>query len=327
MAKRVVFIKKLVIRVLTARSAVTGLLLGFMLSYLSWGNLLLLMAGDVERNPGPGPGDNDGPSANLRQTTLRLGASRDRNTAAGVIANHPVYPELTLADLMGKLSNMEYTVNEKLDGVRTDVNLKLDSIKEDVNKIRHQVGGLQRDMNSLSDHVGSLQKENEILRKENDKLSERLTRVERKADDLEGGARRNNLLFYGLDREDNETANDCEERLRELCTDQLELAEDIEFDRVHRVGTKQNAPIIARCTHYKDKIKILRAKQKLKGTPVFIDEDFSERVRGVRKKLRKIRGELSKSGKRVTVVYDYLMVDGKKCVLDADGESVLVEGQ
>lgn len=285
---------------------------------------LLLLCGDVESNPGPGQGhDQKDPKGNpnaakgqVRQTRLSTSAT-----------NHPACPEPTLSDLMGKLTNMEYVVNEKLDGVRADVNLKLDNIKEDINMIRHQVGGLQRDMDSLNEHVGSLQKENESLKRSNEELLERLARVERKADDLEGRSRRNNLLFYGLDREENETDISCEERLRELLTDQLELAEDIEFDRVHRVGPKQNAPIIARCTHYKHKVKILRARQKLKGTRIFINEDFSERVRGVRKALRKCMGDLNKSGKKVNLVYDHLFVDGRKYVLDADGESLVAEGQ
>ena len=100
------------------------------------------------------------------------------------------------------------------------------------------------------------------LRRENGALWNKVGCLEKKADDLEGRSKRNNLLFYGIDREEDETTESCEDRLRDIFTDKLELSGDIEFDRVHRISPKPNSPLIARCMFYKDKVKILKAEGK-----------------------------------------------------------------
>ena len=153
-----------------------------------------------------------------------------------------------------------------------------------------------------------------------------MSRIENKSGDLESRSRRNNLLFYGMERGQGETNKDCEERLRDLITDQMELANDVEFDRVHRVGSKPDSPIIAKCTFYKDKVAILKAKKKLKGSNIFVGEDFSQGVREVRRKLSTFKKNLKGQDKHVSIVYDHLVVDGKSFFLSEDGKC-LVEGR
>ena len=48
---------------------------------------------------------------------------------------------------------------------------------------------------------------------------------------------------------------------------------------------KPNSPVVARCSFYKHKEKIMKERSKLKGSSIFIAEDFSQRVRGIRKAL------------------------------------------
>ena len=60
---------------------------------------------------------------------------------------------------------------------------------------------------------------------------------------------------------------------------------DVKFDRVHRINSKPNSPIIARCCFYQDKLSILKAKTRLKGSSIFVDEDFSQTVGEIRRKL------------------------------------------
>ena len=152
------------------------------------------------------------------------------------------------------------------------------SLNANLDDVKGTTIELQTEVEVLKAQVGELQNENKSLK-------ERMSRIENKSDDLESRSRRNNLLFYGMERGQGETNKDCEERLRDLVTDQMELANDVEFDRVHRVGSKPDSPIIARCTFYKDKVAILKAKKKLKGSNIFVGEDFSQGMREVRRKL------------------------------------------
>jgi predicted nuclease with TOPRIM domain len=174
----------------------------------------------------------------------------------------------------------------------------------------------------LRKEVEELRQENQVLKDHKDALWCKVDGLERKTDDLECRSKRNNLIFYGLDKRNDETPASCEDRLNELCTDKLGLPDTVPFDRVHRLGDKADAPLIARCTNFKDKVQILKARGKLKGSNVFIGEDFSERVRAIRKKLTVIMREKKGEGKQVSMVYDHLIIDGKKFFLNDDGVSV-----
>ena len=101
-------------------------------------------------------------------------------------------------------------------------------------------------------------------------------------------------------------------------TDELELSEAIQFDRVHRLNAKPYPPIVARCTFYKDKEKIMKEKWKLKGSSVFIGDDFSAKVREVKRKLLPHSRAAKDQKKRATMVFDHLLIKGRKFVLDSE---------
>ena len=78
----------------------------------------------------------------------------------------------------------------------------------------------------------------------------RVDDLERMTDDLGGRSNRNNLIFYVLPRKENETGMECEAMLTDLITDRLELPLNIQFDLAHRLSTKPNSPVIARCVFF-----------------------------------------------------------------------------
>jgi DNA repair exonuclease SbcCD ATPase subunit len=316
MAKRARLAKDMRCPVLRVRTRMQGVMVGLVLVVFLTGDLLL-RAGNIETNPGPDSKD----IGRTVQTRLTAAGGRsgsgDRRNSANAAGSEP-----TLNDVMSKLIAMDASMN----AMNSTMNTKLDQVRDDVQEIRSEFSHLQQEVQTWKEKVESLEKENENLRESNQVLLDRVSRVEKHADDLEGRSRRSNVLFYGLDRLENETQEELEGSVRDLITDQLELAENIEFDRVHRVSGKRNAPVIAKCTFYKDKVKLMKAKQKLKGTDIFIGEDFSRGVRECRKKLAKFSKEMKDNGQSVKMVFDHLVVDGKKFFLSEDGESV-VEGR
>ena len=66
--------------------------------------------------------------------------------------------------------------------------------------------------------------------------------------------------------------------------------------------------------------KITKERSKLKGSSIFIAEDLSQRVRGIRKALTPYLKTARNQGKRATMVYDHLLIEGKKFVLDKNKE-------
>lgn len=287
------------VRTLHLRSRVAGAVVGLLLAQIFFCNLLQ-QCGDVELNPGP-------PKMDPRQTRLssksgEMGVGRRESVEKGASA------EPSLTDIMSKLVDMDSSIDRKLDGLRDEFNNTCSMVKAEMQELREEINDLKT--------------ENNDLKRENKDLRSHLHDVDLKLDDLECRSRRNNLLLYGMHKTENETGEELEARVQEVFIDKLEFAENVALDRIHRVNDKPNSPIIMRCVLYKEKVSILKAKSKLQGSSYFVGEDFSIRVRTVRKALAPHLKEAKAAGKLATMIYDYLLIDGKKFILDADGSSI-----
>lgn len=287
-----------------------GVMAGLLLTVIFFSNLLM-QCGDVEPNPGP-------PKC-TRQTSLttvsggrKLSVDKDASGQTGrgrSVSDAGTEP--TMSDLMAKMNAMN-----------GDFNNKLDELRGDMKDIKDSFTCLKEEVKELKSEVSSLKQSNDELSDANKKLNERLDQLELKADDLEGRSKRNNVIVHGLPRHDHETNEDCEKLLRDTLTSKMGLSKDLQFDRVHRINGKTTSPVIARCTLYKEKVQILKAKRRLQGTTVFIGEDYSQRVRNLRKLLSPHLKAAREQGKRATMIYDHLLVDGKKFVLNEAGTGI-----
>eukprot|EP00745_Piridium_sociabile_P035534 TRINITY_DN6216_c0_g1_i1.p1 TRINITY_DN6216_c0_g1~~TRINITY_DN6216_c0_g1_i1.p1 ORF type:complete len:347 (-),score=49.22 TRINITY_DN6216_c0_g1_i1:468-1508(-) len=324
MLKRAVFKAAMRASILTLRTRVDGVTVGLLLSFLCYGNLLH-RCGDVEKNPGPGPKEGV-----LRQTRLSSTGGTTRSTdKTGSSPGNSSDP--TLKDVMEMLGNMNCkfvdmnsefaTMNTKFESM----NNKFDQMSDDVKDVKEMFATLQGEIRNLKDEISELKCENESLKGENNKLNAKLEYVDKKVDDLEGRSKRNNIIIHGMPRIGNETWQDCEDSVREMITDKLEFSDNVEFDRVHRLSSNPNSPIVARCTFFKDKDRILRAKQKLKGSQIFVGEDFSFRVREMRRKLVPHLKAARNQNKKASMVYDHLVIEGKKYGLGSDENLVEIK--
>eukprot|EP00745_Piridium_sociabile_P003051 TRINITY_DN11851_c0_g1_i1.p1 TRINITY_DN11851_c0_g1~~TRINITY_DN11851_c0_g1_i1.p1 ORF type:complete len:329 (+),score=56.83 TRINITY_DN11851_c0_g1_i1:188-1174(+) len=291
-------------RPLQIKTRAGGVIIGCLLTLLFWGGFLL-QCGDIEQNPGP--------PKSLRQSSLisasrRVSVERGRSNSTSTLSTASATEEPTLVDVVSMLQAL---------------NNKFDEMKGDMKDIRDCHSALQAEVLSLKEEVGDLRLENQHLRSNSESMLKRMQDLEKKTDDLEGRSKRNNVIFHGLHRSDKETHEECAGIVNDLIVDKLELARDIQFDRVHRLNSKPDSPVIARCTFFKDKELILKAKRKLKGSRIFIGEDFSRRVRDIRKKLNPFLKKARSESKRATMIFDHLLIDGMKYGLD-DEENLRV---
>ena len=117
--------------------------------------------------------------------------------------------------------------------------------------------------------------------------------VEKKLTNLEDRSRKNNLQIDGVAEENGETWDDCERKVKEIIIDKLELENDIITERAHRAkkskyGKKdQPRTIVCKLLSYKDKVKVLQNCKKLKGSHIYINEDFCQATLQYRKELWK----------------------------------------
>eukprot|EP00745_Piridium_sociabile_P010281 TRINITY_DN17167_c0_g1_i2.p1 TRINITY_DN17167_c0_g1~~TRINITY_DN17167_c0_g1_i2.p1 ORF type:complete len:326 (-),score=71.93 TRINITY_DN17167_c0_g1_i2:584-1561(-) len=295
MTKRARFKLAMRVRVLKVRTRLTGVMVGLILTVFFYGDFLL-RCGDVETNPGPPK------LSNLRQTRLNSDSASRRvsteRSGPDPCTSTPA-KELTLQDVMNTLTS------------------KMEEVRHEVHQLHEDYGDLKNELKGLREEVVELRKENQELQKINGDLTEKLGDCEKRIDDLEGRSKRNNLIFYGLPRREKETPADCEGMLQDLFTDKLDMTRDVELDRVHRLSSKPDSPVIACCTFYRQKVTILKQKKKLKGSDVFIGEDFSKGVRDIRRRLAPHLKKARQDGKRATMIFNHLLIDGQKYSVDS----------
>ncbi|XP_065664601.1 uncharacterized protein LOC136086242 [Hydra vulgaris] len=127
---------------------------------------------------------------------------------------------------------------------------------------------------------------------------------------LEDRQRRNNLRFEGILENDLESWDDSETKILSLRENKLNVT-GVNIERAHRTGKPDlNKPrtIVIKLLDYKDKIKILKNANKLKGSGIFINEDYSIETALIRKKLFEERKLHRTNGKYCIVVYDKLII-------------------
>ena len=137
---------------------------------------------------------------------------------------------------------------------------------------------------------------------------------------LEDRQRRNNLRIDGLDENENESWDDTDAKVTEMFEHCLGVTGVI-IERAHRTGDKERRKkeekkegnyvrprtIVLKLLNYKDKTRILRNVKNLKGTGIFINEDYSHETLLIRKQLFEEMKKQRVNGKYAIVIYDRLI--------------------
>jgi hypothetical protein len=175
---------------------------------------------------------------------------------------------------------------------------------------------VQKDIEeSLSFHQDSHDKKVSDLEKKIYSKSSLVSEDKVKIRQLEDRQRRNNLRFEGVAENESESWDDSEMKIINILENNLNV-NGAKIERAHRTGklnTGKPRTIVIKLLDYKDKIKILKNANKLKGSGIFINEDYSVETAIIRKKLFEERKIHRNNGKYCTVIYDKLIVkDFKK---------------
>ena len=107
------------------------------------------------------------------------------------------------------------------------------------------------------------------------------TFVMQKLTELEDRSRRNNVRIEDIPEISNETWKSCEEEVRKIIKNKLDMTDDIEVDCYHRMSKFQRKKlkprtVVCKFLRSKNKPKLLQNAKKLKDTRIFIYEDLSK---------------------------------------------------
>ena len=201
------------------------------------------------------------------------------------------------------------------------------------------VNSLTEKVERLEGIVNTMEKKIQKMSEQNTLLSQACLNLEEKCERLESQGRRDNVLIHNLAIKEGggETWSESEEKAKEHFKS-MGITEEIDIERAHRLNTKKpNSPVIVRLRSYKQKEKIMEKAKQIKKerrernqqsdeNQVYVNEDFTFRVRKARALLRPGLIDAINDNKRAYISYDKLVIEGKHFWFD-ESKKVLSENK
>ncbi|KAJ3601088.1 hypothetical protein NHX12_032061 [Muraenolepis orangiensis] len=197
--------------------------------------------------------------------------------------------------------------------IMDSTNTRLDAITREVQEIRSSILFTQKDADDMktqnvkqSVHWKSMQAD--IL-----KNSDGLSAVPDKMEYAEGQSRRSNVVLDGIGEEPGETWEQTEEKVKDILVDKLKLQRGIEIERAHRTGkpaanNTRPRPIGVKFLRFKVRSAVLERDKNLRGTNIYINEDYTDTVRMKRKELLPKLWEVRERGEIAFLRHDKLII-------------------
>ena len=236
----------------------------------------------------------------------------------------------TLIDKMDSIDSKIGRISDRVDLLETEMravhalNQRVSEIEESVQFMSNRYEAIRSELEQShkdTKYLTNLAKaQSEQLQQQALFVSETATRMT----DLENRSMRDNLIFTGIPEERNENP---EVTVQKLISDKLGFRNNISFERVHRIGKFSNLgrnsrprAIVAKFSRFKDREMVRNNANKLKGTPIGIQEQFGKEVNDKRRKLFPKFKQARDNKQYARLVYDYLIIDNTKFKVDENGE-------
>jgi ribA/ribD-fused uncharacterized protein len=215
----------------------------------------------------------------------------------------------SIASLNGKMTDMQSEM-----GKIGEFKISLEHTQASLENTKEEVKDLSSKMNQYNTALGKVSSQLAESRRENRILNEKLLQ-------MDICLRRENLIFSGIAKERNESAAATITKLQNLFVNQLQIGNGnvLDYQRCHRLGPKdanKTREIIIRFTRFQDRELVWRKRKLLKGTNVYVKEDFPPEVNRKRSQLYPILLAARNSNKKATLVADRLFIENRKYTVD-----------
>lgn len=219
---------------------------------------------------------------------------------------------LDMEEIRKMITELGRGLREDLMKLKTEVREDMKEIKENLEEMRKEIRQNKEDMKKVREEINRVRNDWEGDREE---LVKRLQNAESKIEKAEKDKIRNNLVVTGVE-------TDSEETLRQRMEDMIEREIGIKtkVEKAYSIG--QRRCIVEMC-EWRDKIKVLKEKNRLKGKKIFIDAELTRREREVQRELRDIAREERNKGATVKVRYQKLELNGVTMKWDEEGRKLI----
>lgn len=212
-------------------------------------------------------------------------------------------------------------------------------ILSEIKKLREEFRAITKEVSTIKEEITKIHESQRKEKEENGRrmakaeeevetLKEKIKNIEEKCNRKDREERKKNLIIRGLKETREE---DTKEIIYQLFEEKLGVRPKVDqATRMGRMrGEEECRAVKVRFSEVKEKWLVTDKKQKLKGSRIYIDEDYPEEVWEKRKRLIAMAQRIRKEeGKRVFVQYDRIKIDGEIYELvKENGEEKLLKNE
>ena len=212
-----------------------------------------------------------------------------------------ILSKLSQLENIGTQINVLQDIVDRINQTVANLQSEFYRLKEDVRNTVEETNTLKTSVKFLNDEVETTKRK---LRDDEEKTQEEMEHLRLQLLNYEVYSRRENLRFYGIPETEEEEST--ETVLKAFLEKELNVdnAQYIEFQTVHRVGKKDRntgkpREIIARCLRFKDRENLFSYRRNINSQSNFgIGPDLPKQVIDMRKRLIPKMVQARKDGKR-----------------------------
>lgn len=185
---------------------------------------------------------------------------------------------------------------------------KLDKLIDMMQSLSAEVQQMRKEQKEYSKEIKALQKENNSLKQENDNIKKTIKVLNARMENWEREKKQNNVVIAGMDADTND-----QRILKEAVTSLFRENLDIEVS-IHSATRLGHKTCLVSLENKNDKIKVMENKSKLRNMKdkIYINNDLTVVERNIQRNIRQRAEDEKKNGKRVTIGYQKLVIDGKQ---------------
>ncbi|XP_063442600.1 uncharacterized protein LOC134722897 [Mytilus trossulus] len=204
---------------------------------------------------------------------------------------------------------------ESIDRKLSELTSKVTSIEQEVDDLKKRTNTLEKDAGEFKRKLTEAKRDtNEMKDTCNAAIKVNVSDLREKILDLQCRSMQNNLVFSGIEEKPEE---DTKIVIQNFISKELSINKDIQFGNIHRFGRadkNKGKPrlIVVKFVYFADLRKVLEAGPKLKEKPQFgMNLQFPIELEERRRKLYPVMKDAKRNGKRVSLIRDKLIIDGK----------------
>lgn len=227
-------------------------------------------------------------------------------------------------DLINKIDNITLKM-KSVDDIKSSVI----SIDSKLTNMKSVVDGLVKRVEDVESSQQFISASFEKNKSDVTSIADEITQLRDVTDQLEYlqcESLRDNLMFFGVEKEEGE---DCVDIIKNICSSSLEIRDPVGISSAFRMGKKITSsrmkglnrkprPIVAKFLIRQQRDTVRKNSPKLKEFTISIAEHFLKSIHEKRKLLFPMYKKAKDEGKKASLIKDKLFIDGEQTVVKSN---------